>query len=160
SPARRARGGSRARRRAPARTRARPPPSRGTDRSTRRARRSRTAWRAGSRRVPQRQGERGASARRCGVFPTHAGGWARSPVLACARPQGVVVSKGLQIAFGALVVAGLLGWYAASNLDRIGTFQYYQTLAEFEKAAETGKPVRVHGYVAPASIQRDVAAKT
>ena len=70
------------------------------------------------------------------------------------------MSKGLQIAFGALVVAGLLGWYAASNLDRIGTFQYYQTLAEFEKSAEAGKPVRVHGYVAPASIQRDVASKS
>jgi cytochrome c-type biogenesis protein CcmE len=69
------------------------------------------------------------------------------------------VSKGLQIALGALVVAGLLGWYAASNLDRIGTFQYYQTLADFQKTGEAGKAVRVHGFVAPDSIQRDVANK-
>jgi cytochrome c-type biogenesis protein CcmE len=69
------------------------------------------------------------------------------------------LSKGLQIAFGALLVAGLLGWYAASNLDRIGTFQYYQTLDEFQKAGATGKPVRVHGFVALESIERDVPNK-
>ena len=80
-------------------------------------------------------------------------------MLACARSTGADVSKGLQIAFGALLVAGLLGWYAASNLDRIGTFQYYQTLHEFQQAGATGEAVRVHGYVAPASIERDVANK-
>jgi cytochrome c-type biogenesis protein CcmE len=69
------------------------------------------------------------------------------------------VSKGIQIAIGALLVAGLLGWYAASNLDRVGTFQYYQTLHEFQQTGATGEPVRVHGYVAPASIERDVANK-
>jgi cytochrome c-type biogenesis protein CcmE len=69
------------------------------------------------------------------------------------------VSKGLQIALGALVVAGLLGWYAASNLERIGTFQYFQTLHEFQQAGVTGKPVRVHGYVAIDSIERDVPNK-
>jgi len=67
------------------------------------------------------------------------------------------VSKGLQIALGALVVAGLIGWYAATNLEKIGTFQYYQSLAEFQKAGADGKPVRVHGYVAMGSIERDVA---
>ena len=66
------------------------------------------------------------------------------------------MSKGLQIALGALVIAGLLGWYAATNLDRIGTFQYYQTLHEFKAEGEIGRPVRVHGYVAPGSIVRDV----
>ena len=70
------------------------------------------------------------------------------------------MSKGLQIALGALAVAGLLGWYAASNLDRIGTFQYYQTLREFEQSGAVGKAVRVHGYVALDSIQRDVPGKT
>ena len=67
------------------------------------------------------------------------------------------MSKGLQIAFGALVVAGLLGWYAATNLEKIGTFQYYQSLAEFRAANAEGKAVRVHGYVAPGSIERDLA---
>lgn len=69
------------------------------------------------------------------------------------------MSKGLQIALGALVVAGLLGWYAASNLERIGTFQYFQTLHEFQQSGVTGKAVRVHGYVAPNSIERDVPNK-
>lgn len=66
------------------------------------------------------------------------------------------MSKGLQIALGALVIAGLLGWYAATNLDRIGTFQYYQTLHEFQSAGEIGRPARVHGYVALGSIERNV----
>jgi cytochrome c-type biogenesis protein CcmE len=66
------------------------------------------------------------------------------------------LSKGLQIALGALLVAGLLGWYAASNLDRIGAFEYYQTLYEFRAAGVVGKPVRVHGFVALGSIERDV----
>ncbi len=66
------------------------------------------------------------------------------------------MSKGLQIALGALVIAGLLGWYAATNLEKIGTFQYYQSLAEFRAADASGKPVRVHGYVALGSIERDV----
>jgi len=69
------------------------------------------------------------------------------------------MSKGLQIAIGALLVCGLLGWYAASNLDRVGTFQYYQTLHEFQQSGATGEAVRVHGYVAPASIERDVVNK-
>ena len=69
------------------------------------------------------------------------------------------MSKGLQIAFGAFVVAGLLGWYAASNMERIGTFEYYQTLQEFRDAGVVGKPVRVHGYVALGSIERDVAQR-
>ena len=66
------------------------------------------------------------------------------------------MSKGLQIALGALVVAGLIGWYAATNLEKIGTFQYYQTLREFRAAGDVGRAVRVHGYVALGSIERDV----
>lgn len=69
------------------------------------------------------------------------------------------MSKGLQIAFGALLVAGLIGWYAVDNVDRIGTFQYYQTLHEFQQAGATGKAVRVHGFVALDSIERDVPNK-
>jgi cytochrome c-type biogenesis protein CcmE len=69
------------------------------------------------------------------------------------------VSKGLQIALGALVIAGLLGWYAATNLEKIGTFQYYQSLAEFQQASASDQPVRVHGYVALGSIERDVPTR-
>lgn len=69
------------------------------------------------------------------------------------------MSKGLQIALGGLAVAVLLGWYAATNLEEIGTFQYYQTLAEFRAADAVGRPARVHGYVAPGSIERDLGER-
>jgi len=69
------------------------------------------------------------------------------------------VSKGLQIALGGVLVAALLGWYAATNLEEIGTFQYYQTLAEFRNEHEAGRPARVHGYVAHGSIARDLEAR-
>jgi len=83
-------------------------------------------------------------------------------VLACGRASTWDVfplSKGIQIAVGAAAVALLLGWYAATNLDRIGTFRYYQTLAEFRSASAGAAPARVHGYVAPGSIVRDVGAR-
>lgn len=67
------------------------------------------------------------------------------------------MSKGVQIAVGALLVAGLLGWYASSRIEG-GSFVYYQTLEEFRAAGDAGA-VRVHGYVAPGSIERDVEAK-
>ena len=71
------------------------------------------------------------------------------------------MSKGVQIAGGATVIALLLGWYAASNLDEEASFAYYQNLAEFQAApqADAGSPVRVHGYVALESIERDVAGR-
>lgn len=70
--------------------------------------------------------------------------------------KGLHISKGIQIALGGLLVAVLLGWYAATNLEDIGTFQYYQTLAEFRDDQQTGRPSRVHGYVAPGSIVRSL----
>jgi hypothetical protein len=69
------------------------------------------------------------------------------------------MSKGLQIALGGIAVAALLGWYAASNLEEIGTFRYYQTLAEFRADPGDGAAARVHGYVEPGSIVRDVATR-
>mgnify|MGYP005852829519 CR=1 FL=1 len=69
------------------------------------------------------------------------------------------MSKGLQIALGGLVVAALLGWYAATNLEQIATFQYFQTLEEF-RAADVGQAARVHGYVAAGSIVRDMESRT
>jgi len=68
------------------------------------------------------------------------------------------MSKGLQIALGGALVAALLGWYGASQVSE-GGFVYYQTLGEFLAAGEPGRPVRVHGFVVPGSIERDVAGK-
>jgi cytochrome c-type biogenesis protein CcmE len=73
--------------------------------------------------------------------------------------KGLHLSKGLQIALGGLVVAVLLGWYAATNLEEIGTFPDYQTLAEFRDEERTGRPSRVHGYVAPGSIVRSLEGR-
>lgn len=71
------------------------------------------------------------------------------------------MSKGLQIALGALAIAALLGWYgygqvAGKNL----ALEYFQTLDEFQQRAPemVGRNARVHGYVAEASIDRDLAA--
>jgi cytochrome c-type biogenesis protein CcmE len=68
------------------------------------------------------------------------------------------MSKGLQIAIGAALVAGLLGWYGLSQVSE-GGFVYYQTLAEFRNEGGPGQAARVHGFVVPGSIERDVEAK-
>lgn len=71
------------------------------------------------------------------------------------------MSKGLQITFGAIIVAGLLGWYAYTHMGGELTFQYYQSLDEFMVDMDEleGRSLRVHGYVANQSIDRDLAAK-
>jgi cytochrome c-type biogenesis protein CcmE len=70
------------------------------------------------------------------------------------------MSKGVQIAGTATVIALLLGWYAYDQLEGEGSFQYYASLAEFQATAtEPGRAARVHGYVANGSIERDVEAK-
>ena len=68
------------------------------------------------------------------------------------------MSKGVQIAVGATLVAALLGWYGMTNLEGEGTFRYYQTLEEFRSAGFEGAS-RVHGYVALGSIERDVQGR-
>ncbi|MBW2272001.1 MAG: cytochrome c maturation protein CcmE [Deltaproteobacteria bacterium] len=71
------------------------------------------------------------------------------------------MSKGAQIAVGAILIGALLAWYGYTNLDAESTFQYYQSLEEF-LAAETlpeGKSLRVHGYVALESIERDLEGR-
>jgi cytochrome c-type biogenesis protein CcmE len=68
--------------------------------------------------------------------------------------------KGVQIAVAAGAIALLLGWYGYSNLESIGTLRYYQTLSEFRSAAEPGEAARVHGYVMPGSITRDVEGRS
>jgi cytochrome c-type biogenesis protein CcmE len=70
------------------------------------------------------------------------------------------MSKGFQIALGAIVVAVLLGWYASTSLREGATFRYYQTLSEFRAAGTSQGRVRVHGFVAPGSIARDVEGKS
>ena len=56
-------------------------------------------------------------------------------------------------------MAALLGWYASSNLEDRASFVYYQTLEEFHAAGDVAGPARVHGYVAPGSIERDVPGR-
>ena len=68
------------------------------------------------------------------------------------------MSKGVQIAIGALAVAVLLGGYAVMNAEELGAFRYYQSLDEFVAEGKPGAAARVHGYVAPGSIERDVEA--
>jgi len=74
---------------------------------------------------------------------------------------GSAMSKGAQIAVGAVIVAVLLGWYGYTNLQGEATFQYYQNLDEFLAVSEEleGHSLRVHGYVANESIHRDLDAK-
>lgn len=71
------------------------------------------------------------------------------------------VPKGVQIAIGAALIALLLGWYGASQLGEGLSFQYFQSLEEFHAQAGqmVGRSARVHGYVANASIERDLAGK-
>jgi len=71
------------------------------------------------------------------------------------------MSKGAQIALGALIIAAALVWYAYGQLEGEGSYRYYQTLDEF-RADQTqvgDQPFRVHGYVALGSIERDVPNK-
>ena len=71
------------------------------------------------------------------------------------------MSKGMQIAGGATVIALLLGWYAASNLESGAAFSYFQHLEEFMASAtqHEGEDARVHGYVATGSIERNLIEK-
>ena len=66
------------------------------------------------------------------------------------------MSKGVQVAGGATLIALILGWYAATNLDGGIAFTYYETLDSFllSPVATNGESARVHGYVALDSIER------
>jgi cytochrome c-type biogenesis protein CcmE len=72
------------------------------------------------------------------------------------------LSKGVQIAGGATLIALLLGWYAWGQLESGTSFAYYQDLHAFRtsSAAHSGEHARVHGYVALGSIERDVEARS
>lgn len=68
------------------------------------------------------------------------------------------MSKGIQIAVGVGLVALLLGWYAWTNLDAAASYQYFQNIDEFHAAGAPtdGRSMRLHGYVAEGSIERDL----
>ena len=72
------------------------------------------------------------------------------------------MSKGVQVAGGATLIALLLGWYAATNLESGASFGYYKSLEEFVGSSDAlaGAPARVHGYVTQGSIERDVASRS
>jgi len=70
------------------------------------------------------------------------------------------MSKGAQLAVGALATVLLLGWYGWANLAADATYRYYQTVEEFRAAGDlVGESLRVHGYVAADSIDRNLQAK-
>ncbi len=75
--------------------------------------------------------------------------------------DGGGVGKGIQLAIGALIVAALLGWYGWTNLQQGASFQYFQSLDEFMAQAPPPADVglRLHGYVANTSIERDLEGK-
>jgi len=67
------------------------------------------------------------------------------------------VSKGNQIAIGAVLCAALLGWYGYSQLGGAATYRYFQTLDEFlasDPASATGRALRIKGYVTNGTIDR------
>ncbi len=71
------------------------------------------------------------------------------------------MSKGVQIAVGAIAIALLLGWYGMTQIDEGLSFQYFQNLDEFHAQAPqmVGQSARVHGYVAAKSIERDLQGR-
>ena len=70
------------------------------------------------------------------------------------------MGKGLQITIGAVIVVALLGWYGYTNLQQGASFQYFQTLDEFlADPPPANASLRVHGYVANTSIERDLQGK-
>lgn len=70
------------------------------------------------------------------------------------------MSKGVQIALGALAIVVLLGWYTTSSLEGQGAYSYFQSLEELRDAGATDEHVRVHGFVALGSIERDVPGRS
>jgi cytochrome c-type biogenesis protein CcmE len=69
------------------------------------------------------------------------------------------MSKGLQLAVCVLsVFIGIAWWLSAGGVGQ-GTFEYYKTVADFHGAElDGGRMLRVHGFVVPGSIARDLEA--
>lgn len=69
--------------------------------------------------------------------------------------------KGFQIAIGAAAIALLLGWYGMTQMKDGLSLEYFQNLEEFQASSSemVGRSARVHGYVAEASIERDLESR-
>ena len=68
------------------------------------------------------------------------------------------MSKGMQIAVGAILVAILLGWFGWSQVEE-GSLVYYKNLQELRASGATSSAARVHGFVVEGSIERDLSTK-
>ena len=68
------------------------------------------------------------------------------------------MSKGAQIAVGAILVVLLLGWFGWSQVEE-GALVYYKSLEELRASGEPDSAARVHGFVVAGSIERDLSAK-
>jgi cytochrome c-type biogenesis protein CcmE len=68
------------------------------------------------------------------------------------------MSKGVQIAIGAIAVAMILAWFGWSQVEE-GSFIYYKSLEELRASGEMHAAARVHGFVVEGSIERDLSAK-
>jgi cytochrome c-type biogenesis protein CcmE len=76
------------------------------------------------------------------------------------------MGKGAQIAIGIVTVCAGLFWLLTAQSGGEGTFAYYQSVADFQRAASTGEPAaafsdqaaRVHGFVVAGSIRKDLSA--
>ena len=68
------------------------------------------------------------------------------------------MSKGVQIAIGAMLVVILLGWFGWSQVEE-GTLVYYTNLDELRASGGSDATARVHGFVVEGSIERDLSAQ-
>lgn len=75
------------------------------------------------------------------------------------------MGKGAQIAIGILTACAGLFWLLTAQSEGEGTFAYYQSVADFQRATSAGEPVavsnqsaRVHGFVVAGSIRKDLSA--
>ncbi len=68
------------------------------------------------------------------------------------------MSKGVQIAIGALTVFAGVALLLTLSGGGEGTFQYYTSVSEYAGAAEPGRASRVHGFVLAGSIAKDLPA--
>jgi cytochrome c-type biogenesis protein CcmE len=69
------------------------------------------------------------------------------------------MSKGMQIAIGAILVAILLGWFGWSQVEE-GALVYYKNLQELRASGSPSAAARVHGFVVDGSIERDLSTKS
>ena len=68
------------------------------------------------------------------------------------------MSKGAQIAVGAILVVILLGWFGWSQVEE-GALVYFKSLEELRASGEMESAARVVGFVVEGSIERDLSAK-